>query len=1038
MSSREAALTWVLVAFALCVCTPAHSQNEISSALAGDVLDAAGRPLADARVALSHTSTGITQHARTNSSGHFAFSGLTPGGPYQLQRSAPSYETNTTAPLFLDLGENQTPVIVLKSTTARTTHDRLYELEKLVVTADRLATSEGAGTQLSREDLDDQPSIDRSINEYARTDPNVTLIDAERGELTAAGQNSRFNSTQIDGVRLNDMFGLTSNGMPSQGNPLSMETVEALSIDVSPYDAGRSGFTGASVNAVTRSGTNTFRGSLYYSYRNQNFRAHHPVTGERDPFTDQTAGLTLGGPLWRNRLFFFAAYEHSQRTEPAPAAGFTPDSAALVQLISVARNYGYDPGTLVNPGAQRKEDNKYLARLDWHISPEHRLSARYSRTRGHTPTFADYSTSGRVSLSGHWHLGIQSLDAFSIQLFSRWRDNFQSEAKFAHHTYISGRSPNSRFPQVRVNGVPSIDGGDTGAVIIGTEETSQLNDLVVENLQSSALGTWLLGRHRVSLGVETERSDFENTFLQNAWGNYSFSSISDFASGTPSAFTHQYLLPARSPTLAWGYTTNSLFIQDRWKPSSRFEFTTGLRFDRLSTNRKPEYNELFHQTFNRRNDRTIDGAATLAPRFGFVWRPEDSPHATLRGGAGVFQGRAPGVWLSNPYSNDGASSLLNTSVTAGFSPDPDNQPKGDPTSRRQRVDLLDDDFAMPTVARANLAIDRRLPWLGFTVTAEAVQTWTLEGLTYQNLNLHRSSTGPDGRAIYGNRTASLALSSNSQYRHSTYADVYLLKNTTRGDASQLTLQLRRPLRGHWALAIAYTRGKAREVSPTTSSTAGTNFSTRASLDPNDHELGIASTQVRDRFLASGTLRFTPIRRFDTKLTLAYEGRSGRPYSFIFGSDLNGDSADYSNDLFYVPTGRSDPAIRWSSPEQAEAFFSYLDSNPKLARFAGQVVPRNSERSPFVHQFDIKLTQEISLWRGIQAELFTTATNLGNLLNPRWGRIEQVGFPFGLIVANASYDPVTNQYVYRYTAPRTPTLQPGPSRWQIQGGVRLKF
>jgi hypothetical protein len=1035
MSFREVAHIGMVV-LAFCAVTSVRSQNETSSALVGEVANVAGEPFAGASVTLSHTPTGAAQQALTNGAGHFAFSGLPPGGPYELHVTAFRHEQQRHAALHLDLGENRAPKIYLRRSPS---HDEpVHELEKLVVTSTRAPASAGASSHLSRDELDDAPSIDRSLNEYARHDPNVALIDAERGELTGAGQNTRFNSTQIDGVRLNDMFGVTPNGIPSQGNSFSVETVEALSIDVSPYDVSRNGFTGASVNAVTRSGTNQFLGSLYYSYRNQNFRARHPVTGERDPFTDQTAGLTFGGPLWRNRLFFFAGYEYSQRTEPAPSPGFDPAPAALTQLIAVAQNYGYTPGALVNPGQQRKEDRKYLARLDWHISPEHRLSARYSRTRGHTPNFADYSTSGRVSLSDHWFLSEQSLDAVSLQVFSRWHDDFHSEVKVARHSYTSGRSPKSRFPQVRINGVLSADGSDTGSVIIGTEELSQINDLAVENVQSAALGTWLFERHRFTLGVEAERSDFENTFLQNAFGNYSFASIADFAAGDPSAFTYQYLLPGRNPTIAWGYTTNSIFLQDRWEPFARLSINIGLRLDRLSTNQKPEYNALFEQTFQRRNDRTFDGAAMLAPRIGWIWKLDDSVRLTLRGGVGVFQGRAPGVWLSSPYSNDGSSSLTNTSITGGFSPDPDNQPKGNPASRRQRVDLLDDDFQMPTVARANIALDHRLTQLGLIASAEVVHTETLEGLTYQNLNLRRTGTGPDGRAIYGTRTGSFTLSANSSFRHAAYSDVYLLTNTSGGDATQFTLRVRRPLLRHWGAAVSYTRGRAREVSPMTSSTAGTNFSTRASLDPNDEELGTASTEVRHRFLASATLRFSVIRNFDTKLTLAYEGRSGRPYSFIFGSDLNGDSADYSNDLLYVPASRSDPRVRWSDPSQADAFFSYLETHPSLSRFAGRVVPRNSEHSPFVHQFDLKFTQRISVWRDLNAEFFADIINVGNLLNSRWGRIEQVSFPYGMTIANASYDPIANQYVYRYTGARTTTLQPGPSRWQIQSGVRLRF
>jgi hypothetical protein len=1036
MSLREIAQAWVLAAFFICIGAPSYSQNETSSALTGEVLNAFGEPLAGASVELSHGPTGATQYAYANAFGRFAFSGLPPGGPYLLRVSYYRYEAFELPALVLQLGENHAPAIAL--IRPRAEEAKIYEMEKLMVSADRPSSLLAASTHLARTALDDQPSINRSLNEYARNDPNVSLIDAERGELTGAGQNTRFNSTQIDGIRLNDMFGITANGMPSQGNPFSLETVETLSVDVSPYDTSRSGFTGASVNAVTRSGSNEFHGSLYYSYRNQNFRARHPVIGERDPFTDQTAGITLGGPLISNRLFFFAAYEYSQRTEPAPAAGFDPDPAALAQLISVARNYGYDPGVLTNPGAQRKTDRKYLARVDWQIDPGHRLSARYSRTRGQNPVFADYSTSGRVSLNAHWYVSEQSLDAVSFQLFSRWNDDFSSEVKIARHSYVSQRSTGARFPQIRINGVPSADGADTGSVIAGVEETSQINDLAVENFQSFALGTWLVGRHRITLGTEAERSDFENTFLQNAYGNYSFSSIANFAAGKPSAFTYQYLPPGRSPVVAWGYTTNSVFLQDRWQPSSRFGINAGLRLERLSTNQKPQYNAAFEQVFNRRNDRTFNGAMTFAPRVGLTWKPALASRFILRGGAGIFAGRAPGVWLSNPFSNDGTSSLTNTSITGGFSPDPDNQPKGNPASARRRVDLIDDDFKMPTVARGNLALDYRLRVFDLTATIEAVQTQTLEGLTYKNLNLRRTGTGPDGRAIYGNRTASYALSSNSQYLRPEYSDVYLLTNTSRGSATQLTARLRRPMRGHWSAAISYTRGRAREVSPMTSSTAGTNFSTRASLDPNDEELGTASTEVRDRFLASGTLRFSAIRRFETKVTLAYEGRSGRPYSFIFSNDTNGDSADNSNDLMYVPSGRDDPRVRWADPAQADAFFAYLASNPDLARFAGRVVPRNSERSPFVHQFDLKFSQEISGWRGLRAEIFADVINLGNLLNPRWGRIEQVSFPYGLTAASAGYDPAANQYVYRFTSVRGPVLQPGPSRWQIQGGIRLKF
>jgi hypothetical protein len=446
---------WALAAWAFGCIASAHAQNETTAALASEVRGAEGRPLAGAEVLLRHEPTGIAQRALTNSHGRFAFSGLPVGGPCLLVVSAAGHQSRRVPALQLALGENTLPALTLTprfsddtQSAARPTVEGkdAVQLAPMIITARRERASPGASTTLERDQLDDRPTIDRSLNEYARTDPHVALIDAENGELTAAGQNGRYNATQIDGVRLDDIFGLESNGQPSQGNPFSLETLETVTVEIAPYDAGRSGFTGASINAVTKRGANTPHGSLYYAYRNQNFRARHPFTGERDPFVDQTGGITLGGPLMCDRLFFFVGYEHSLRTEPAPTAGFDPDPAALARLVSVARSYGYEPGALASPGDQEKQDHKYLARLDWHLTPDHRLSARYSETRGHRPVFVDYDGNDEVSLSNHWYRNRQNLRAWSLQAFDRWRDTFQTELKLAHHRYDSGREAGVPFP----------------------------------------------------------------------------------------------------------------------------------------------------------------------------------------------------------------------------------------------------------------------------------------------------------------------------------------------------------------------------------------------------------------------------------------------------------------------------------------------------------------------------------------------------------------------------------------------------------------
>ncbi len=1008
-----------------------QGQVETTAAIFGVVDGVGGLPVAVARVVVEHQPTVGRFTTTTNKKGVFVLTGLPVGGPYAVTVSAPGFRTHRQADLTLNLGETHGLEIALAPV-----EEEIVLLDKVVVVAARETPGAAQQTNLSREEIERQPSIENSLNEYAARDPRVVYVDPDRGELAAAGQNSRYNSLSVDGVRINDQFGVTPNGFPSQGNPLSLETIEAVNVDVVAYDLDRSGYAGAGIRAVSRSGTNLFHGSVYSYYRDQSMRAPHPVSGDNERFKDRTSGVTLGGPLWRNRLFFFMGYEQAERIEPAPDAGFDPSSAAIERIVAASARYGHVPGELVNPGKQNKQDNKYFSKLDWRITDAHRFSLRYSETRGHQPIFPDYTTSGRVSLSGHWFESEQNLRAWSAQLHSQWTPAFQSEIKVASHVYESNRTPNTRFPEVRIMGVPAEDVG-TGSVFLGGEASSQVNALKVVNNQAGATSTWLVGRHRLLMGAEFETSDFQNAFLQNAWGSYEFSSLANFEAGKPSKFTYQYELPGHSPSVSWGYNVGSAFLQDTWTLGSRLTLSGGLRLDYPMADTRPQRNPLVEETFAMRNDRTIDGAYTVGPRGSFILKLDDKNRSRLRAGAGVFQGRAPGVWLSNAYTNDGFASAVNTTVS-GFSPDPDNQPKGNLAAARQRVDLIDKGFHLPTVARASLAFDHRLPWQDITFATELVQTWTMQGLAYKNLNLRRTATGPDGRAIYGDRTKTFGLVANSQYLSPAFTEVYLLTNTAKGEATQATFTLKRPLRKYWGASLSYTRGCAVEVSPVTASTAATNFETRVCVDPNDDRLGTANYAIRDRVLADLSVRFSLVKGFVTTVVLQYEGRSGRPYSFVSGTDVNGDSSSYDNDLLYVPSGRDDPKVRWSNAKQADAFFEYLDGHPALKRFAGSIAPRNSERSAYQHQFDLKLIQGLPLRGRLRAELFLDVLNLANLLNDNWGRQYAVSFPYALAVANASYDPAANQYVYSFSGVKAQSLVASRSRWQMQGGARLKF
>lgn len=1015
----------------MCLDASLRAQQETSATLTGVVESFDGRLLDNLRVEVVHGPTGSLSVSHPNRRGLYALTGLAVGGPYAITVQADAHETRRFDNVYLLLGETRVLNVSLSPVGGSP-----VRLEAMKVGGERLASPVGPASMMDEEVIGAFPTIEGSINEIASLDPRVVYVDPERGEVTAAGQNSRYNSLSVDGVKINDLFGVESSGLPSQGNPLSIETLEMVSVETSPFDVNRGGFVGASINMVTKSGTNTFRGSAYYNYRNEKWRAKHPITGERDPFVDETAGVTFGGPLVRGKLFFFLAYERSSRTEPAPAPGFTPTLEALSRVVDAAARYGYNPGELTSPGQPDKSDFKWVAKVDWRISGEHRASFRLSDTRGSQPVAPRYSTSGSVSLNGYWYDSDKDLLAWSGQLFSRWTPNLQTEVKVAQHRYEALRSPRSRFPQVLIDNVPGDDGGE-GKVYLGTEESTQLNSLVTDKTEVGASLTWLAGRHRVLFGAEVERSEFENTYLRHAFGSYRFVSIEAFSAGTPWSYEHQYALPGRTPDVSWGYTMGSLFVQDTWMPLPQLTLTAGIRLDYPKASSAPVYNKLVHDTFGYRNDSTVGDTFTIGPRASFRYRFHEDWRTVVRGGVGVFQGRAPGVWLSNAYLYDGGK-IGTTTWVDGFSPDPDHQPGSGVANRRQSIDLIDGNFHLPSAARATVALDQPLPWLDAQLSLEWVQTWTLEGLAYRNLNLQPTALGPDGRVMYGHRTHTGAAVGGSEYRHDAFTDVFLLTNTNKGGSRQATISLTKPLKKRWGASVSYTHTNADDVSPVSSSTAATNFSTRVGRDPNDERVGTSNYEIRHRILAQVSVRFAAVRRFDTRLTLQYEGRSGRPYSYVFGNDANGDGVTYDNDLFYVPAGREDPRVRWAVARQKEAFFQWLEGSPRVKRYAGQMMPRNSERSRFSHQFDLKITQAVPLGGRFRGEVFLDIDNLGNLLNDEWGRVYAASFPYVLSVANANYDPIANQYVYRFTGAKAEVLQPGVSRWQLRGGLKVRF
>ncbi|MGX4641645.1 TonB-dependent receptor domain-containing protein [Massilia sp. SYSU DXS3249] len=1128
ITQQQIRLTKLALALSIALsAAPTFAQNT-TSAIGGRVAGPDGKPVAGAQVQIRHAESGSVSTVTTDAEGRYVARGLRVGGPYTITMTKDG-AVEKVDNVFTQLAETSAVDATLGQV-------QVVRVTGQAASNKFNSTNMGSGTAIGRADLVAQASINRSLSDYARNDPRLSQTDKERGEISAGGQNSRFNSITIDGVSISDTFGLEANGLPTNKQPISIDSIQSVQVNISNYDVTQKGYTGANINAITKSGTNQWHGSVYHVYRDDNmvgkrYNATDDTYFDAPEFQEKTTGFTIGGPLIQDKLFMFASAENATSSKASPEfgilgsnltnVGITQSSITALQNAA-QRTYGIDVGSGETPtGLEQKVEDRLL-KVDWNINDNHRASFRWQKTEQNEPAFAGYSASG-IALSSYLWNEKKTIESSVAQVFSDWTPTFSTEFKLSRRDSGKTHDNNSRLPAMALQiggalpaGTPSSVRTGNRFINFGTEQSRQFNELDTTTWDSYAGATWLHGDHEVKGGVDYSKNEIFNAFLQNVNGNYTFRCdnttgltaqqvedcvINNFVAGRPSSYTAQLASPGFALTDAaakWTLANTGLFLQDTWSINPQLKLTYGVRYDRASTSDRPLRNNAvagarvagsFNATtgaivrdtggFGVDNTVTIDGDDLIQPRVGFNYRLDTKRATQIRGGVGLFGGAALNVWLGNPFANAGIATYTVGCGTGNFgacpatgapifsaNPDAQRAIAGSPPAAN--VDVLARGISQPSVWKANIAVEHELPWYGMVVSLEYLRTDVNKGVYFRQLNLGGATrTGPDGRPLYwtapgynaacATGTGSITFSTSGActgfraraLSNASFANVIEVAETKKGDGNVATIQLSNSRSRGLRWNAAYTYTDATEVSNLSSSTSGSNFGARASFDPNEDVAANSAYLVRDRVNASVSWEKAFFGTYKTTFGAFYEGRTGKPYSWTYNNDMNGDSVN-SNDLMYIPSAfgsgevifRGDTAANRANETK---FWDVVNGNKELRNSAGKVISRNNSFAPWTNSIDMRITQEVpGLFAGHKGALAIDFMNVGNMLNKRWGRINEVGFSSAGGNSRSFVDYAGMQdgkYVYqvRDQVEDYVTKQArGESQWAVQVTARYEF
>ena len=1074
------------------------TQAQVTTASMSGTVMFQDEPVIGATVLAVHEPSGTNYGTITNVDGRFSLQGMRTGGPYKVTISYVGYQSAVYSGITLQLGENYNLNVKLKESSET--------LDEIVITAAKTkfnTEKTGTTTNISSSQITSLPTINRSISDIARLSPYAS-------DMSFAGGDGRSTNFTVDGANFNNNFGLSDN-LPGGGNPISMDAIEEVQVVIAPFDVRQTNFIGGGINAITKSGTNTFKGSAYTYFQNQNMRGNS-IDGEdlgaRAKESKTIYGATFGGPIIKNKLFFFANVEVEKQPQQvikwrARTEGEQPDENNYISRTTLSDmqkvsdflrdKYGYDTGSATNFPADEK-NLKLLGRIDWNITNGHKLSVRYNYTKNtawNAPNANSMDGGSGSRLYNTSRVGYQSMSfansmysqdnkvsSVSADLNSRFSDKISNQLLFTYTDIEDMRGTNSSpFPFIDILAGKDAEGNQIMEPYMSAGYELFTYNNGVKNKITSIIDnfTYFAGDHKITAGISFEHQLASNAYMRNGTGYYRYSSLDDFLNGAaPETFAWTYGYNGVSdPKAQVTFNQIGFYAQDEWNIRPNVKLTYGIRFDDL----------IFDNSDLQRNDAIYDldfggkhidtgkwpkSRMQISPRVGFVWDVFKDNSLKVRGGTGIFTGRLPLVFFTNMPTN---SNMVQNAVVFGT-----KYENGIAVSHDSRLDQLaggmitnvndaikkfglpttienpvagskisgvKDNFKMPQIWKTSLAVDYQLPTsFPLSVTGEFIYNKNINAVTLENINIKDPSNwghfnGADNRLIYP-----------SDYTYVSGKNAVVLTNTSKGHGYTANVTINAQPVEDLNMMLAYTHTESKEISGLPGSDPVSTWQGMLTIDgPNFATVQRSRYVVPDKVIAAVNYNL-PFRHKGllrkTSLNLFYSGYSASGYSFAYTNDMNGDGIN--NDMMYIP--KDDSEIKFKNEADRTAFWNFVDQDSYLKNHKGEYAEAYAARAPWVHRFDLRITEDFSFKAGKTEHHFQLSLdfmNIGNMINSKWGVMKNASSSngcrilkyegmddnktpiFSMYKINGEYPTETYSYNRIYT-----------ECWKMQVGIRYIF